>query len=249
MTLGMILFAFSGLAFGSFGNVLIYRIHANKPITGRSVCPACHKTLRWFELFPVLSFLALRGKCRRCHHVISGQYPLVELGSALLFIVAFLLHSSDPVAALLTAFILYFLFLACVFDALYQQIPDVFTVFIALFALISLVHIHDVLSAILGAAVMLGWFGGQWVISRGKAVGTGDIFLTAALGLWLGCSSSLIMIIFSYMSGAIILLFMMLLGNIRKNQQRIAFVPFLMTGVLLTIFGLGDLYLRIVGLV
>ncbi len=247
MTLGIVLFTLSGLVFGSFGNVLLYRVHANKPITGRSACPSCHRILRWFELFPVLSFIVLRGKCGRCHHKISVQYPLVELGSALLFLFAFLLHSSDPAAALVTAFILYFLFLACVFDALYQQIPDVFTILIALLALVSVILSDNIVSAGLGAALMLAWFGGQWVISRGRAVGTGDIFLTAALGVWLGLLDTVMMIVFSYMAGAIVIVGLMLLKRIGKKQQKIAFVPFLGMGVLITLLGLGDVYLRAVG--
>ena len=236
------------MAFGSFGNVLVYRIHAKKPITGRSMCPSCHHTLSWFELFPLLSFLVLRGKCRSCHHKISFQYPLVELGSALLFLFAFTLHPENPITALILAFVLYFLFLACVFDASYQQIPDVFTIFIGILAVISLFLRADIMSAVLGAALMLAWFGGQWLLSRGKAVGTGDIFLAAVLGLYLGFRYAVMTLVFSYMAGAIILIVMILLRKIRAKQQRIAYVPFLALGVMLTLLGVGDAYMRVIGL-
>lgn len=247
MALGIMIFALAGLAFGSFGNVLVYRIHAKKPITGRSMCPSCQRTLSWFELFPVLSFLVLRGKCRTCHHKISQRYPLVELGSALLFIVAYTLYPGSPLLALVTAFLLYFLFLTCVFDASYQQIPDVFTIFITVFAVLSVVFRGEYTSALLGSAVMLLWFGGQWLVSRGRAVGTGDIFLTAALGLWLGLRYALMTILFSYMAGAVIIGVLILLKKIREKQQRIAYVPFLTIGVLLTLLGLGDAYMNIIG--
>lgn len=236
------------MAFGSFGNVLVYRIHAKKQITGRSMCPSCLHTLSWYELFPVLSFLVLRGKCRSCHHPISSQYPLVEIGSALLFLFAFTLHPESPIAALVLAFVLYFLFLACVFDAQYQQIPDVFTIFIGTLAVISLFLGADIMSAVLGAALMLAWFGGQWLLSRGKAVGTGDIFLAAVLGLYLGFRYAVMTLIFSYMAGAVILVAMILLKKIRAKQQRIAYVPFLAMGVMLTLLGAGDAYMRVVGL-
>jgi prepilin signal peptidase PulO-like enzyme (type II secretory pathway) len=157
----LILAGACGLAFGSFGNVLVYRIHARKPITGRSMCPSCKRTLAWFELFPVLSYAVLGGKCRRCRHSISLQYPLVELGSAALFVFAFTLHPDDPVTGIITAFVLYFLFLACVFDAKYQQIPDVFTILIGIFGVAALAFHADVMNAFLGAVVMLVWFGGQ----------------------------------------------------------------------------------------
>ncbi len=248
MTATILLFAVSGIAFGSFGNVLVYRIHAQKPITGRSVCPRCHRTLSWFELIPVFSFLVLRRRCRTCHHPISLQYPLVELGSGMLFVVALALHPSAPIDALLTAFILYFLFLSCVFDAQYQQVPDVFTLLIALCALLWSVLHETIVSSMLGAFVMLVWFGGQWMLSRGKSVGTGDIFLAIALGFWLGSLYALMTIVFSYMAGAGIVITMLLLKKIHMKQQRIAYVPFLMIGVMLTILGFGDAYLRVLGL-
>ncbi len=244
----LILVGAFGLAFGSFGNVLVYRIHAKKPITGRSMCPSCRRSLSWFELFPVLSFLVLRGKCRSCHHPISVRYPLVELGSAALFIFAFTLHPESPIAALLLAFVLYFLFLACVFDASYQQIPDVFTIFIGILALVSLALGGSVTSSLLGAISMLVWFGGQWLLSRGKAVGTGDIFLATVLGLYLGFRYALMTLVFSYMAGAMILVVMILLKKIRAKQQRIAYVPFLALGVMLTLLGVGDVYMRVIGL-
>ena len=247
MALGIIIFALAGLAFGSFGNVLIYRLHAKKHITGRSMCMSCHRTLQWFELFPVLSYVVLGGACRTCHQRISLQYPLVELGSALVFIVAFTLHSFDPAIALTTAFALYFLFLACVFDAKYQQVPDLFTLFIAFAGIISMALSRDAVSPLIGAGIMCAWFGGQWIISRGRAVGTGDIFLASAIGLVVGWKYALMTLIFSYMAGAVILVVMILLRMIKAKQQRIAYVPFLTIGLLLTLLGVGDAYLRLIG--
>lgn len=85
-----LLFLF-GLAIGSFLNVLIFRYDPEKKFTlrtagGRSRCLHCGRTLRWFELVPVLSFLFQSGKCRRCGKRISLQYPVVELASAALFV-------------------------------------------------------------------------------------------------------------------------------------------------------------------
>lgn len=247
MALGIIFFALLGLVFGSFGNVLIYRIHTQRPITGRSACPSCHKTLSWFELFPILSYLALRGRCRRCHHAIGITYPLVEFGSANFFVFAYALHYPDMLAAVVGAFILYFLFLACIYDAAYQKIPDVFTICIALLAIVSVVTTGTYDTALAGAAVMLVWFGGQWLVSRGKAVGTGDIFLAVALGLWLGLRYALMTILISYMAGAIILGILLVAKRIRAKQQRIAYVPFLAIGVLLTLLGVGDAYMKVIG--
>lgn len=90
----------SGLAIGSFLNVVIFRYHPKKEtfafenIGGRSHCPHCGKTLRWFELIPVASFLVQGGKCRSCRKSLSLQYPVVELLTGVIFAgVPFFLNS------------------------------------------------------------------------------------------------------------------------------------------------------------
>ncbi len=89
--LSAILFIF-GVAVGSFFNVVIMRydgeafLFDGKVLGGRSHCPHCKKTLRWFELIPVVSFLLQAGRCRRCKTPISAQYPIVEIISGLIFV-------------------------------------------------------------------------------------------------------------------------------------------------------------------
>jgi prepilin signal peptidase PulO-like enzyme (type II secretory pathway) len=86
----LLLFVF-GIAMGSFLNVVAVRydgdhfLLSEKTIGGRSHCPHCKKTLRWFELVPLVSFIMLGGKCARCDVRIGFQYPLVELVSGLVF--------------------------------------------------------------------------------------------------------------------------------------------------------------------
>lgn len=74
-----------GLIFGSFFNVVIYRLPREKSLGHRSQCPSCGKLIHWYDNIPVLSFLILRGRCRNCGLRISWQYPLVEITSGLLF--------------------------------------------------------------------------------------------------------------------------------------------------------------------
>ena len=85
------LFVF-GAVFGSFINVLTLRytgeefLFSNKILSGRSHCRKCDRTLGWFELIPILSFVLLRGRCRTCHTKISFQYPIVEVVAGLIFV-------------------------------------------------------------------------------------------------------------------------------------------------------------------
>ena len=98
--MGIILFFF-GAAVGSFINVLATRydpaafLFSRRVIGGRSHCPGCGKTLRWFELIPLFSFLVQGGRCRRCKKRLSIQYLIVELLSGLIFVlVPVIIHST-----------------------------------------------------------------------------------------------------------------------------------------------------------
>src|ERR1035437_1662273 len=88
-TITLIFFIF-GLIIGSFLNVVILRLNTEKSFGGRSACMSCQNQLVWYELIPVFSFLALRGRCRNCKARISIQYPLVEFTTGLIFALLFL---------------------------------------------------------------------------------------------------------------------------------------------------------------
>lgn len=75
-----------GAVIGSFLNVVILRHEKREGLNGRSHCPTCKKTLRWYELIPILSYLVQRGKCRSCGSPLSIQYPLVELATGIIFV-------------------------------------------------------------------------------------------------------------------------------------------------------------------
>ena len=82
-----------GLVIGSFLNVCIYRIPKEETIvTERSHCMSCGYQLRWFDMIPVASFVALHGKCRKCGAKISAQYPLVEALNGILYVIVFLVN-------------------------------------------------------------------------------------------------------------------------------------------------------------
>lgn len=235
-----------GLAFGSFGNVLVYRIRKGRSFFGRSACPHCRKMLRWYDLFPVLSFFVLAGRCRFCRGRISAQYPAVELLSAGVFLFAVYIEMGNPLAGFLLGFAFYFLLLACVYDALYQELPDIFTVLIVLFAIpLHFVRGDDFLTSLIGAVIAFSWFGVQWLISR-KAVGTGDIFLGGALGFLLGYPLAIVMLLLSYIVGAFVVLLLMALGKISlKKSKKICFGPFLGAAAVLTLTGVGEAYLSL----
>lgn len=120
-----VLFVF-GSAIGSFLNVVALRYRPGFKLLfgGRSKCPVCDKTLRWYELIPIFSFLIQKRKCRRCGHPISFQYPLVEILSGLIFVfVPLITNYQLPITAIwILIFLLFLLF--SIIDFRQYIIPD-----------------------------------------------------------------------------------------------------------------------------
>ena len=127
-----IIFFILGLIIGSFLNVVVYRLHVAESIThGRSMCPHCKATIKWYDNIPLLSFILLRFRCRYCREKISWQYPLVEFFTGILFaLIGYKYFSATDFATWSTT--IYYLgivgFLAAIFvyDALYMEIPEIF---------------------------------------------------------------------------------------------------------------------------
>lgn len=231
-----------GLCLGSFGNVLIARLPRGQPIGGRSHCPHCGEILGFLELIPVLSFIVLGGRCSRCRKPIAVQYPLVELGSALLFVVA-ASFAQSLTAALLLGLALWLLLLIAVCDMKVSGIPDLLNI---PFVLISLIYALvtggvSVLAPLLGAGI----FALQWVLSRGRWVGSGDIILGVGMGFLLGSwQLTLLAVWFAYIVGALVASVLLVL---RRTTLRSSFPfgPFLAIGTALSFF-YGELTLHTV---
>ena len=92
--------ALFGLAFGSFVNAAVDRVPRGRSLNGRSCCDACSRTLRWWELIPVVSYALLRGRCATCHAGISMRAPIVEAACGAAFAAAF--AALAPAAAVAT---------------------------------------------------------------------------------------------------------------------------------------------------
>jgi leader peptidase (prepilin peptidase)/N-methyltransferase len=104
-----------GLLFGSFGNVLIWRVPRGESIISPgSHCPNCGHAVRWFDNIPVISWLVLRGKCRDCGNPISPRYPVIELTSGVLWVTAGLVWGFTPAAPLAIAFFYLLLVLSAI---------------------------------------------------------------------------------------------------------------------------------------
>ncbi len=244
----LLFFGLLGLGFGSFGNMMLYRIAIGKAFTGRSFCPHCRHTLAWYDLVPVLSYVFLLGRCRYCRMRISSQYPLVEIVTLALFLWALFLHLDNLPLALIDALLLWGLLLVVVYDAKYQLIPDLFTLIVFVCALVTLfVGGQSIISGAIGCIIGLVWFGAQWLASRGRYVGSGDILLGASLGLWLGWKGAITMLFLAYILGAIWAV-QLLIRHQANRKTRIAFGPLLALGAVIASLGVGDWYFGYFGL-
>ncbi|MEK7211995.1 MAG: prepilin peptidase, partial [Patescibacteria group bacterium] len=174
-----------GLVLGSFVNALVYRLNARKSfLFARSACPHCGHKLAVRDLVPLLSFLFLRGRCRYCREKISRQYPLVEFAAVALLVLTYRVYSPDIFAVFGYAVLSLFLLVIFIYDYKYYLIPDSVTLPAIIFAFgFNFWRGFGVGNLFLGMAVGGGFFLLQYVISRGKWIGGGDIRLVAVNGI------------------------------------------------------------------
>jgi prepilin signal peptidase PulO-like enzyme (type II secretory pathway) len=224
-----------GICIGSFLNVVILRTESGSSIGGRSRCVKCAATLRPIDLIPVVSFLMLRGKCRSCGVKISIQYPLVELSTGLLFLLAFVSFPFSPYLARLLVFIP-FLVVIFVYDLRYQLILDRFTLPAMIVAFVLNVWIgRSPTDLLIGAALLAGFFGAQFAVSKGKWIGGGDIRMGALMGLMLGWQQALGALFVAYVLGALVSVGLLATKK-AKMDTHVPFGTFLVLGTLVMLF-------------
>ncbi|MFH0828942.1 MAG: prepilin peptidase [Candidatus Kerfeldbacteria bacterium] len=227
-----------GTAIGSFCNVVIYRLHSgDSPLRGRSFCPSCKHTLEANDLVPILSFLMLRGKCRYCKARISLQYPLVELASGIITLLM-VLQFGISVAALLGMILGAFLVVIFVYDLKHELILDRVSIPAMAVAIAASLALHRTFtSVVLGGILGAGFFLLQYLISRGKWIGGGDIRLGAVLGLALGWPLILVSLVIAYLTGAIAAI-VLIAAKKRSMSSMVPFGTFLsLAGVITFLWG------------
>ena len=205
-----------GACAGSFLNVCIVRWPRERSVLRpRSRCPQCGNQLAWFENVPILSWIALRGKCRCCDEPISAMYPLIELVVAIGWLLS-IHHFGMTFTAIRVAVFGTTLLGVAMTDAQHYLIPDGFTLFGLLFALITSVFAffhgetqvfanpYDALVGACAGAGMIaivGWIGE--VMTKREAMGLGDVTLMAFVGAALGPTRALITVFLGATLGAV----------------------------------------------
>ena len=252
-----------GLIVGSFLNVVICRLKTKEEFFfSCSHCPHCKKNLKWFDLIPILSFISTFGKCRYCRKPISIQYPLVEVGTGILFLL-FFWHLNfgfglEQFGIIWILDLIYLLFILCslvvifVYDLKHYIIPDKIVFPAIAVALIyklfemfvnwDLRFIWDLgfgiwdfrilLYAIFSAIIASGFFFLIILISKGKWMGFGDVKLAFLMGLILGWPNILFALFLAFILGAAIGLILIGL-KIKSIKSQIPFGPFLVAATII----------------
>ncbi|HEX5179136.1 MAG TPA: prepilin peptidase [Gemmatimonadaceae bacterium] len=233
-----------GAIFGSFLNVCVARWPKELSVVSpRSRCPRCGHQITWWENIPIVSWLLLRAKCRGCKQPISAVYPLVELVVALGWLAA-LLEFGPTLTALRVAVFGTILLGIMLTDATAYVIPDGFTAFGVVWALVMAIaaavmretsvfaNLYDsAIGACVGAGVIAiaGWLGEM--AFKKEAMGFGDVTLMAMVGAHLGIGRTFLTVFFGAALGAVIFLLVVFpIGYVRSRRAGVEFdaplVPF-----------------------
>ncbi len=228
--------ALFGLAIGSFLNVVIARVPVGRSLVRPgSACPGCSALLKWYDNIPVLSFLVLRGRCRACGMTISWRYPIVEMVTAVVLVLAYVVLG--PTADFAVAVVLLPALIAITgIDLRHQLIPDAITlpgILVGLLLNLAIGRISWVESVI---GILLG--GGLFLViilaSRG-GMGGGDLKLGALLGAFLGWKALLFGLFVAILLGGVIGAALLATG-VRGRKDPIPFGPFLAAGGAMAFF-------------
>jgi len=213
---------------------LLRRKTPRNDVGGRSFCDYCGKQLSCWDNIPVVSWLGLRGKSRCCGKKLPGQYPLVELGMGIIFVITnyqlLITNSGQLILILATVTLLVF---SAVFDWKYMILPDFSTLILIIMALLGVIFdekniIPYLLSAIGASGLLLGLH----VITKGKGMGFGDVKLAIFMGLLLGWPKVMVAFYVAFIVGAGVSVLLMMLKKV-KLRSAIPFGPFLILGTVL----------------
>jgi leader peptidase (prepilin peptidase) / N-methyltransferase len=248
--LAVALVAVLGALVGSFLNVVVYRVPRGESVVSPgSRCPRCHAAIRPWDNVPVLSWLALRGRCRNCGASISARYPLVEALTAVVFAAVALARGVDGGLALELPFAAMLIAVAAI-DLEHRIVPNRIVVPMALYAVAGAAIVYpgqlpELLAAGAGAflALLIA------ALAKPAGMGMGDVKLAGTMGLYLGVS--VIPALFAaFLIGAVVGIALALRQGGGVRGKGIPFAPFLALGGLVGLLAgpqLVDLYVDRLG--
>jgi leader peptidase (prepilin peptidase) / N-methyltransferase len=246
ITCAIIFIFILGAIFGSFLNVVIYRLPKGESILfPSSHCPYCGKPIQYYDNIPIISYALLMGKCRSCGSHISVRYPIIEFATACIALILFLKYGISMIffkefclaSILLTAMMI---------DYEFMIIPDTLTITGSIIAFsIALIEgkvalIHCITGAMVGGAIMIGmYYLGKMLFNR-EGVGFGDVKLAIVIGMFIGPLWCLVSLVLSIIFGGLWGILYLLLDK-KIIGKEIPFGPFIAIGGFFVLFFPGGL--------
>ncbi len=234
-----------GGLWGSFANVCIYRLPLDKGVvSGRSYCPKCKKQITWKDNIPIISYLLLTGKCRKCKKPISPQYALVEFLSILFFTIIYFLYGITLTTLLLMILSLSFIIIFFI-DLKHFIIPNEITFSMMALGFLKSFdpnlnslfpnYINSLIGGFLGYGIIWSIIYFYKQVRKKEGMGLGDAKLFAVIGFWFGWLAIPFII---FLSSIIALLSVIpsLLKNSRTMSSQIPFGPYIIIGTLIYLF-------------
>ena len=230
--LELVLLGVFGLMIGSFLNVCISRLPAGESVIAPgSHCRSCKTPIRWFDNVPVLSYLLLGGRCRSCRAPIGWRYPVIEIGTAIAFVLQGVMHGDD-LPQLASRLVLTALLVALFgTDLETQRLPNLLTLPGTVVGFLCSLWVGpgalaSLAGMVLGAG-MLFFIRWAWFRSTGvEGMGLGDVKMAALIGAFLGGRQTWLVLVLASVGGAVIGIVLMLFRG-RSLDTRIPFGTFL----------------------
>ena len=225
------------LCWGSFLGCLGYRLVHGIELTGRSHCPHCLHTIKWYDLFPVISWVWLGGSCRSCKYPISPLYPFIELLTALTFMLLIYLVPTPYIPGYILLFSA--LIITIRSDLETMLIPRAATLLLIPFGLVfsacgllPITFIEAIIGMLLGTAILFGIAKLFSFFYKQDCLGQGDIELIALIGAFTGPYGVwATLLIGSTVGSCIGIMYLLWSGNSRNTP--LPFGPFLALGAML----------------
>lgn len=225
-----------GILFGSFLNVLIYRIPKKEEfVKTSSHCMLCGHKLAWYDNIPLASWLMLRGRCRYCKEKISKQYPIIEAFNGLLWLFVFIVNGINISSALICAMASGLLVMSII-DWRTYEIANGFHFYFGALALINLaLNYQNWLGYVIGFFCVSLVLLAIYLISGGRAIGGGDVKLMAACGLFVGWQNIVLALGVGCIVGSVVHIVRMKISGAGKV---LAMGPYLAIGIFVSsLFG------------
>ena len=240
-----------GSIWGSFSNVCIYRIPNNKSvIINRSYCPKCKNKISWFDNIPFLSFVLLKGKCRNCNKAIGLQYFIVELLSAVSFVIIYHFYGISITSLLLLILSIYFIIIFFI-DLKHLIIPNSLTFSLMFLGFIKSFdpnldktiypnYINSLIGGIFGYSIIWLIVFVYKKIRKKEGMGLGDAKLLGAIGFWFGWASIPFTIFLSSVA-ALIFVIPSIINKSRNMASQIPFGPYIIIGCIIYLIFLNEI--------